>query len=270
MKTYVLYHAHCADGFGAALCAWLRFGDNAEYIPCSYGKPLPEMSDGANVIMLDFSASAQETLDLVARMAHVTVIDHHQTARAEIEHLCALPNLWVVFDLDHSGAVLAWRHFHGDWSLPPLLAYIEDRDLWRWALPDSREVSAGLATYPQDFALWHGWIEAEGSRHLANEGRTALRMIDQQVQRTCAHQQMVQLAEWTIPAVNSPLYQSEICEELLSRNQDSDCVACYYDTKDNKRVWSLRSRPHFDCSAVAKTFGGGGHKQAAGFTQKVA
>ena len=38
MKPLVLYHANCADGFGAAFAAWLKLGDEAEYVACSYGK----------------------------------------------------------------------------------------------------------------------------------------------------------------------------------------------------------------------------------------
>ena len=31
MKSLVIYHASCADGFGAAFAAWLKLGDDAEH-----------------------------------------------------------------------------------------------------------------------------------------------------------------------------------------------------------------------------------------------
>ncbi len=40
MTTTILYH-NDADGFAAALAAWLRYGDNAHYIEVAYGKPVP-------------------------------------------------------------------------------------------------------------------------------------------------------------------------------------------------------------------------------------
>lgn len=46
MKTYVLYHAHCADGFGAAYAAWLKLGNDAQYVPVKYGDPPPVMEPG--------------------------------------------------------------------------------------------------------------------------------------------------------------------------------------------------------------------------------
>ena len=38
MKPLVIYHANCTDGFGAAFAAWLKLGDEAEYLPMEYLK----------------------------------------------------------------------------------------------------------------------------------------------------------------------------------------------------------------------------------------
>jgi nanoRNase/pAp phosphatase (c-di-AMP/oligoRNAs hydrolase) len=42
----------------------------------------------------------------------------------------------------------------------------------------------------------------------------------------------------------------------------------YNDIRADLRKWSLRSRPGFDVAAVAKSLGGGGHAQAAGFVEE--
>ena len=42
--TLVLYHDNCRDGFGAALAAWCRFGDTADYQSVQYGRPAPEVA----------------------------------------------------------------------------------------------------------------------------------------------------------------------------------------------------------------------------------
>lgn len=36
MKPLVCFHADCTDGFGAAFAAWLKLGDDAEYLPMAY------------------------------------------------------------------------------------------------------------------------------------------------------------------------------------------------------------------------------------------
>ena len=66
MKPLVIYHDHCTDGFGAAFCAWLKFGDEAEYVPMNYGfkeENIPKYA-GRDVFMFDFSWPKEQMLDL--------------------------------------------------------------------------------------------------------------------------------------------------------------------------------------------------------------
>lgn len=288
MNTYVLYHANCADGFGAACAAHLRFNSKAQYLPVAYGKPLPEMVDGAEVYILDFSYPRHVLVELAQRVSKLVVLDHHETAREALE---GLPGAF--FDMSKSGARLAWEYFHHGTEAPELLRYVEDRDLWRWALPESRELSAALATYPQDFHVWLGWIyQADGLEVLKQEGRAILRAQRQLVERQCWNvrsglfNQICQWVElfggsniisreeeregvrhWWAPVVNATCHVSEVGEYLLGKFPDAPFVGVYLDKADGSRMWSLRSRKDFDCSVVAKAFGGGGHKQAAGFTE---
>ncbi len=48
---------------------------------------------------------------------------------------------------------------------------------------------------------------------------------------------------------------------------DAPFAGVYYDKPDGSQTWSLRSIGEFDVAAVAKTFGGGGHRNAAGFAR---
>jgi len=74
---------------------------------------------------------------------------------------------------------------------------------------------------------------------------------------------------WTCPVANATVFFSEVGEALLDMNPTAPFSAYYSDRGDGKRQWGLRSRPEFDCSVVAKAFGGGGHKQAAGFIESL-
>jgi nanoRNase/pAp phosphatase (c-di-AMP/oligoRNAs hydrolase) len=65
--------------------------------------------------------------------------------------------------------------------------------------------------------------------------------------------------------VNATCLFSEIAGELA---QDEQFAACYFDRRDGKRQWSLRSDDNgLDVSAIAKAHSGGGHYHAAGFEQ---
>ncbi len=56
-------------------------------------------------------------------------------------------NLMISFNLRNSGAVLAWLYFHATPTLPDLLSYVQDRDLWKFLLPNSKAHSEGLFAY---------------------------------------------------------------------------------------------------------------------------
>lgn len=264
-RVVVLYHARCPDGFGAALVAWFAFREEAKYIPVAYGEKLPEIADGAVVYIVDFSYSRAVLAELAARMVGVMVIDHHKTAEAELASAWAdkPENLHLIFDMGKSGAVLAWDHFYGDvQDTPLLLAYVQDRDLWRWRMPHSRAVSAGLALLPRDFKAWAQYLN--NVEPLKQKGWIVLEATNRAVKGICSSWFEVRLGGHGVPCVNTASYHSECCEELARMFPEAPFVACYVDTGAGRK-WSLRSGPDFDVGALAKSFGGGGHAQAAGF-----
>jgi len=74
---------------------------------------------------------------------------------------------------------------------------------------------------------------------------------------------------YLVPVTNATVAFSEVADELLTRHPQARFAAYYLDRADGLRQWGMRSREDFDCSVIAKAFGGGGHKQASGFTQKI-
>ena len=64
-------------------------------------------------------------------------------------------------------------------------------------------------------------------------------------------------------ACNATLHISELGHVLAT--QSGTYALIWYVSQDNKVKCSLRSNGDYDVSAIAKAFGGGGHKNAAGF-----
>jgi uncharacterized protein len=262
--TTVLYHANCKDGFGAAWAAYQHFGESAQYIPVNYGDPIPSLDDGDNVYIVDFSYPKDILVPLSER-CNLKVIDHHKTA---FEALTGLN--FATFDMDRSGAVLTYKHFFPDRTPPDLLFYIQDRDLWLWNLPYSREFSASLNSWPMTFKGWDDIAESiQYKEHFDDfiaEGRAILRHIDSVVENKT---KQAKIKEWfgfhNVATMNLTEYISETCHNILQVTEAS-FVATYFDI-ESKRIWSLRSRGDVDVSAIARQFGGGGHKAAAGFTE---
>ena len=88
-KPLVIYHANCADGFGAAFAAWLKLGDGAEYLPMQYGQKLVEKADiwQREVYVLDFSLPRDEMDWLFEGAKRVVWLDHHLSSKEIAEKL---------------------------------------------------------------------------------------------------------------------------------------------------------------------------------------
>jgi uncharacterized protein len=267
-RPLVLYHGpDCADGWTAAWVAHRVLGDGADYLPVQYGQPPPDAT-GRPLYVLDFSYKRPEMKKLLAEAAFGVVLDHHKTAEAELAGLDVPYPGRLVFDMGKSGARLAWEHFFPGQPAPWLVEYTEDRDLWAWKLPFSREVSAGLAARPRTFAEWD-----ELGRHphrppgLTHEGAAILRYQSQLVDSACAHAREVDIDGHKVLAVNATCLISETAGRLA---EGRPFGACWFVRGDGKRVWSLRSHDGgVDVSEVARRHGGGGHFHAAGYEEGV-
>ncbi len=248
----VLYHAECMDGFGAAWALWKRF-PQARFVPVKHGFPQPDGLDRQHVVMVDFSYPRDAILALADRAASLQILDHHITAESA---LADLP--FAYFDMERSGAVLAWEWAHSQ-PVPWLLQYVQDKDLWNWHLPQSREISAALASYPFNFSTWDEFqfdtLKIEGTGILRHENAA----IDKLVQEAI----MISLAGYTVPAVHSPVLASQIGERLA----DDHTFGVIWHQKNGRRYFSLRSKSGgISVSDIAMQFGGGGHTHAAGFS----
>lgn len=282
MKTLVLHHAD-ADGFGAAfaLNTTLKPGEEVTYIPVQYGQEPPNVAGYDFLYILDFSYKRPVMEDLYAKMnGAIFCIDHHKTAQAELDGLT-----YCLFDMEKSGAGLTWAFcWPNDTHLPAILAYVQDRDLWKFELPMSKEVNAYIATMEWDFGVWDQFdletAKAAGAAILAFQQRQIEGRLKDVVVRRVYNPNSPEFDAYSyrdtqegvdyfmVPVVNASENISELGEAMCHAYPDAPFSMSYCDCADGSRSYSLRSRNGFDVSTVAKAFGGGGHPGAAGFTLK--
>jgi hypothetical protein len=258
-KRIIVYHDNCHDGITALWAAKKRYPD-AEPYAGKYDVP-PDLDKlrGADVLVVDFSWKRDVLLQVKAVAASLRVIDHHKTAEAELAGIEGCE-----FDMDRSGAGMTWDLLHGG-PRPPLIDYVEDRDLWRFHIPDCREVHAACSSYPLTLEVRKDLMECSIS-HLVNEGRAILRYHDKLVESAVKHATTLTVGPYTVPALACPNIElvSDIGHRLA---RGAPFSAVYVDRADGSRLFSLRSTEEgIDVSEVATQFGGGGHKHAAGFT----
>ena len=276
MKRRCFYHAGCPDGFGAAWSVWQAWGGAARYVAQSHEDSIDlGPLEGEQVVFADIAPSTDVLRDLIDVADEVIVLDHHLSARDRYAADLGLQNALdgsphrVHFDLDHSGAVLAWNHFHPGDALPDLLGYVEDQDLWNWKLPRSEEINAAIGSYERHFKVWNE-LAARPIEELAREGEPILRAHRMDVERALRTAHPVAVERWRVEAVNSPVLRSALGHELAKRAAfGRPCGLVYRITGDRVNV-SIYSIGDLDVSRVAAAFGGGGHCNAAGFTVSLA
>ena len=259
----VLYHADCDDGFGAAYAAWRSLGDGSEYRPVYHGEAIPaEIVVGKRVFILDFSFTTEIVRDMAQHASQITLLDHHKSAAAQWAEAISIPNVEVVFDMERSGAQMAWDYFHPGIPRPVLIEHIGDRDLWRFALPDTKAFCAGLSLRPTTFAAWHD--VAEGSADVLDKGRVVLEVLQRQIDSAVRKDlRPVTLCGHRGLAANVISNTSEVGHAIAKR---SGTFSLTFFIKGDEVICSLRSLFPFDVSVIAVHYGGGGHAQASGFT----
>ncbi len=262
-KNYVLYHASCFDGSGAAYAAWRALGDtDTAYIPVQYGEAPPEMDSGSNIYIVDFSYPKDVLTGLLDASEKLVVLDHHKTAKEALE---GFPG--AVFDMDKSGAVLAWEYFHQEVPVPTLLYHIQDRDLWRWKISKTKEVTAGLRLI-KDFRDYDGLVGDEDlwAKNFLR-GDSKVQFDDMEIEAALKKVVITPYGHGTpykCGLLNTTVLISEIGSAICTR-LPVDFSLSYFIEKTGDIVFSFRSVGDFDVSVLAKEMGaGGGHRSAAG------
>lgn len=299
-KPIVIYHANCADGFTAAWAVRKRFGDQADYVAAVHQTPPPDVT-GRDVILVDFCYKPDVLRELSFKARSILVLDHHKSAAADVPQesrtgaeflTCArmdgphwtAPRTWewvqscvlqdkhegtgraivyALFDMERSGAGIAWDFFHPGFARPALVNHVEDRDLWRFALQGTREIQAAVFSYPYEFDVWDALVGARLD-FLREQGEAIERKHHKDVAElvgVCKRRLVI--AGHDVPVASLPYTLTSDAGHLMA--QGEPFAACYWDT-DDARCFSLRATDDgLDVSVIAAQFGGGGHAKAAGF-----
>ena len=288
-KPLVVYHKNCADGMAAAWAAHLHFGDTAEYLAMNYNDPtvrlegnsltFPVPLSGRRVFVLDFSFSPDIHAAILAEAAEVVWLDHHKTAfeargldpteayeQRTGRDICVLdPNM--------SGCLITWNFFHPEGAPPFALRLIDDRDRWVWQYgADTRNFATALRSKPLTIERIEEAVNRVDS--LIEQGAAMNALFDQQLAditlkpvrlelRATSTQDLTSLS-WAGLAVNcTPQFASEAGNKLADKSGTFGATWCTGDS--GKIFFSLRSIGSYDVSEIARYYGGGGHKNAAGF-----
>ncbi|KAG2653090.1 hypothetical protein PVAP13_1NG427100 [Panicum virgatum] len=315
----VLYHYPCPDGAFAALAAHLyfsaaarpvRFFPNTVYDPIrSDSLPLDEIED---VYLLDFVGPPGFVEDIARKVERVTILDHHKTA---FESLCQNStlgqNVTKVIDMQRSGATIAFDFFRNKllteasilWgsesdkdvaeikyvpddkveTVHKLFKFIEDGDLWRWKIPNSKAFSSGLKNLDIEFnvnansKLFDQLLELD-PEHVISRGQVTLlekqRLIDDCLGKS--YEISLGCGQFgnclAVDADSISNLRSELGHQLASKSRNLNLRgigAVVYKVpelnNDQMLKISLRSLEQEDTTLISQEYGGGGHRNASSF-----
>lgn len=288
-----IYHFPCDDGYGAAWAVHRKWGDAIDYRPSNYGQRVPDDEiDGKNILIADFSFKPDILRAMAARAASVVLLDHHKSAA---EDLAGFPvnmvgarhdaierslarvsgpdcNIVISFDMERSGAMMTWQFCFPDQKVPQLVRHLQDRDLWKNKLEQTRCLSLYLRSHDYDFKTWTDIANAlddiGGTRgNVLAEAHAIERFYDRKLAEILPTATLKAIGKWKgVPVAHAPYaFASDLAHEMLKAHPDAPFAAVVVDSY-GQRTYSLRSEDgRQDVSEVARTFGGGGHRNAAGF-----
>jgi len=286
VDTVLVYHYPCVDGVAAATIAFkavLEAERAPELMPMQYGheeKLNFENFKNKRIIFVDFSFK-YPTMERLTQYTDekILVLDHHKTAMEELAPLAKNPQFEIIFDMNKCGAILAWEYFFSDQynGTPELLRYIDDYDRWQWRY--------GVYTdYVHEFLLTKKLVLVEFENmifhqspkelmeYIIDVGSSLVEAKNNQVNElinNCAGEVFDTATNKYIAIVNCPGFLASKVGNRLSENCPY-AICWYYNEQEKKYIFSLRSNKNFlkwfDVSLIAKSHGGGGHANAAGFS----
>lgn len=260
----VFYHGGCPDGFGGAYAAWKKFGDTAQYVPLSRGgEPLPDVA-GRDVYFIDFILTQPEMDAVAAEAGRLIALDHHAGVREVTE---SMPE--HVFDNDRSGASIAWSYFHPDTPLPRLLAFVEDDDLFRFQLPETRAVVSYLAAKPYTFESWDEAAQAledpERSPAFLERLQAYAEYFELLAQLAVDHAKLVAFEGHEVYFATAHPFKpmKSLVGNLLAKKRGP--FALVVSAHPKGFGVSIRGDGSVDVSLIAQKYGGNGHRSSSGF-----
>ena len=271
-KIVCIYHKNCPDGFASAWVLnnyYKKLNQIVEFIPLSYGMELP-IIDNSRIFLLDFSFDSIEIYEqYLENNIDITIIDHHKKAidlLRDYQH----PKLNQYLNNNYSGCVLTWSYFNNpDENIPQILKYIQDRDLYLFELPMSKESLCVIDLWEFDFDIWDknsDWFE-KNTNSVVKKGSDILEYKQKLINKMYKKRHYCSFfGHDNILCVNSnlPEIDSEVAEMLY--NDDLGRFSIIYHIGTDGIKISLRSKSlvGMDVNEIAKRFCGGGHKHASG------
>jgi uncharacterized protein len=270
-NTLCLHH-NDTDGRASAAIVRRALGPKVWLYETNYGNSLPmeRVLTSDHIIIVDFSLPRAEMENLAA-YHQITWIDHHKSA---IEELADSAEDWPgIRNIGEAACVLTWQYFFPNEPVPRSVKLIGDRDIWRWAEPETGPFNEGiyqLDTRPINDRLWSALLDDDPQlmEEVITSGRTIREARMREIRRALSQRGYAVNFEGHYTLVINLRGSGDIGQQI--RDMGYDLAYCYVDTLHKGEITTFVTlySAEVDVSKIAERFGGGGHAGAAGFHYK--
>lgn len=240
--------------------------------------PFDKIQPNEQVWIVDFSLSLDDMRKLLSITKDVTWIDHHKTAiekYKDFEHEIR----GVRYD-GYAGCELTYAYIHkmtqrGDGDIkeftpsmlddaPMFTKYVGDWDTWKFKYgDDTKRFKVAVESYDCSPAS-DVWLQAEEDvSKFINEGKIIERYKNEHWKDIVnSFSFFVSFEGYKGIACNAGKVNSTLFDSI---KEEYDIMLPFYFDGEKYTVSCYTKKDNIDCSEIAKKYGGGGHRQAAGF-----
>jgi len=263
------YHSADLDGHCSGAIV-KKFIPNCQLFGIDYNDNFPyELINNQTIIyMVDFSLPIRQMQKLKLLCKELIWIDHHISIISDVNSTNFKCN--GILDINYAASLLTWKYFNNN-NIPEPIQLIANYDIWdhtnELTVPFQYGLKTEYDTTPNNQELWSKLFNNEFIKYI-EIGKYILKYEEIQNIKLCKKlafsSTLNGLPAMCINAIGNSKIFNSIWDEYKSTHK---LMLTFIKLKDSN-TWKISiytTHDDIDCSEIAKSFGGGGHKKAAGF-----
>lgn len=277
---YIIFHSRDLDGFSSGAIG-KRYYPNATLIPWDYGEPIPEIPEGESLIVVDVSFP-MEQMEKYAQGRKMLWVDHHASSIKEYEEYFEGESSFDAYiKIGKAACELMWEYLYPKEEMPLAIQLLGSYDVWRnenkeyWdklIVPfqyGMRLKCNSVDTFPMilfgtDDQSNPTEESVEFARVTFQEGKLVLAYQKTMNQNACKCAFEATIKGYRAICLNVGGANSQVFDSVWDPEK-YDLMVPFIWTGKFWKASLYTTKTDIDCSVIAKSLGGGGHKQAAGF-----
>jgi len=279
------FHSSDLDGHCSGAIVKYKYPE-AVLFGINYGQSFPydKIFKDDTIIMVDFGHQPFSEMIKLWKFVnegkgHFVWIDHHASALKDanetiVENGKSFEAICIGKRTNgKAGCELAWEYFFPELETPEVVRLLGRYDVWDHTDPNVLPFQMGFRlenTWPNDenMAMWENYFNNNSGdliKDTIKNGELILKYQKQENEKyakSCAFE--MEFGGYKAICINKMLTNSQLFESVYDASKHDIMIAFGLRSNGHWTMSFYATKDDVDCSAIAKRYGGGGHKGAAG------